>query len=98
MRAGLVPRAEDWRWSSLWQRVRGDGGLLDEGPVPLPGDWVERVNRPETEAELEALRRSVRRGSPLGDASWMERTAKRLGLEATLRPQGRPKKASTPRA
>jgi len=42
--------------------------------------------------ELEAIRRSVKRGSPFGEASWVERTAKRLGLESTLRPQGRPKK------
>jgi putative transposase len=41
---------------------------------------------------LAALRRSVARGCPFGNESWMERTAKRLGLEATLRPQGRPRK------
>jgi len=92
LRAGLVRRAEDWRWSSLWQRRQGGAGLLDDGPVPLPPDWVAYVNRPETEAELEALRRSVVRGSPFGEPGWVEQTAKRLGLEATLRPQGRPRK------
>ena len=25
LRAGLVPRAEDWRWSGLWRRARGGG-------------------------------------------------------------------------
>jgi len=39
---------------------------------------------------LAALRRSVVRGAPLGEDSWRERTAKRLGLTSTLRPRGRP--------
>jgi putative transposase len=95
LRAGLVRRAEDWRWSSLWQRAQGRAaGLLDSGPVPLPERWVAQVNGAETEAELEALRRSVLRGCPFGEASWVEQTAARLGLEATLRRQGRPRKAS----
>src|SRR5205823_7689305 len=68
LRAGLVARAEDWRWSSLWDRVHGLGtsGLLSEWPLPCPDDWIERVNAAETEAELEAIRRSVKRGRPFG--------------------------------
>ncbi len=67
LRAGLTTHAEAWRWSSLWLRTRGQAaGLLDEGPVALPEDWLRRVEQPETEAELEALRRSVQRGSPFG--------------------------------
>jgi len=45
-----------------------------------------------TAAELEALRRSVQRGCPFGDESWSAQAVRRLGLEATLRPRGRPKK------
>src|SRR5208283_4606132 len=97
LRAGLVRRAEAWRWSSAWLRVPGQvAGLLDEGPVPLPRNWLDYVNRAESDAELEALRRSVVRGSPFGEESWVERTAKRLGLEASLRPQGRPRKKRAP--
>ncbi len=29
----------------------------------------------------------------MGEAGWVERTAKRLGLEASLRPRGRPREA-----
>ena len=95
LRAALVRRAQDWRWSSLWLRVRGHGGaLLDEGPLPLPAEWAACVNQPQTGGELEALRRSVVRGCPFGEASWVERTAQRLGLETTLRLPGRPKKES----
>jgi putative transposase len=93
LRAGLVRRAENWPWSSLGCRVQGGREvILAEGPRPLPRDWVALVNRRETEAELAALRRSVVRGCPFGEESWVARTAKDLGLEATLRTPGRPKK------
>ena len=38
------------------------------------------------------LRQAIRRGSPLGGEQWQQRIAKRLGLESTLRPRGRPSK------
>jgi putative transposase len=37
LRAGLVDRAEDWRWGSLFRRVKGtleERALLSAGPVP----------------------------------------------------------------
>ena len=46
------------------------------------------------EAELEALRRCVSRGRPFGNPNWVADTARRLGLEPTLRHRGRPKKQS----
>jgi putative transposase len=61
--------------------------------VPLPMAWVKEVNRPQTEAELEAVRQSVRRGQPFGSEAWVAKTASRLSLETTLRPRRRPKKA-----
>jgi len=96
LRAALVKRAQDWRWCSLWHR----GGteldrvrpLLHPWPLPLPNDWLKRVNQPETEAELDAVRRSVTRGQPFGSEEWEERTAKALNLEYTFRNPGRPKK------
>lgn len=92
LRANLVARAEDWRWSSLPKRVSGErSDAPDEGPVPLPRNWSALVNRPETEAELARLRRSVVRGAPFGDVEWQRRTAEQLGLRSTLRPRGRPR-------
>ena len=49
-------------------------------------------NAAQTEAELSALPRSVRRGCPFEEASWSDQMVRRLGLEVTLRPQGRRKK------
>ena len=53
---------------------------------------LKRVNRAETAAELEALRRSVVRGQPYGSEAWQQQTAKQMGLQYTFRPQGRPRK------
>jgi putative transposase len=95
LRAKLVPKAERWRWSSLWRRIHGDDQprpVLSPWPIPLPDDWIKRVNQPESEAELGAVRLAVRRSSPLGLAGWQKRVAARLHLGHTLRPLGRPKK------
>lgn len=94
LRAKLVGRAEDWPWSSGWRRAQGDPKLtawLSEWPMPRPPDWRARMSRPDTTAELEALRLSVQRGRPFGDEGWVRRMAKRFGMEATMRPRGRPK-------
>lgn len=92
---GLVQRAEQWRWCSLWRAhgVSSDQSpRIDLWPVPRPRAWIDDVNRTAAAAELEALRRSAQRGTPYGEAAWMERTAERLGLESTVQPRGRPKK------
>ena len=93
LRAGLVKRAEEWRWCSLWHRLHHtDIGFLDTWPVPVPVDWVAHVNGVETAAELEAVCCSLVRGAPFGLAAWQQQTARKLGLESTLRPLGRPRK------
>ena len=94
LRANLVDRAENWRWSSLWRRQH-PGTLpvipLADWPLPMPADWLELVNRPETEAELTALRQSVNRGAPFGNPDWQEQIAQRYNIEYTLHPRGRPR-------
>ena len=93
LRANLALRAEHWRWSSLWHRCHVTGvPWLHAWPLPCPESWLEDVNGVETESELEALRRSVRRGAPYGDKSWQQETAVALRLESSLRRPGRPRK------
>ena len=95
LRAGLVARAELWRWSSVWTRAQTalapSKPMLTDLPIEPPARWVDLVNEPLTVAELETVRLSVQRGRPYGEAGWQSRTAHRLGLEATLRPRGRPR-------
>jgi putative transposase len=94
LRARLVTRAEMWRWSSLWQVVNRRCDVTRSAwPVSRPADWLDYVNRAETEAELAAIRQSVRRGSPFGPSVWRQESARRLGLESTLQARGRPRRS-----
>jgi putative transposase len=94
--ARLVRRAQAWRWGSLsrWAAAppRSDGPALSTWPVRRPPRWIERVNAPFSRDEEDAVRLSIRRSQPFGDPDWQSRIAKRLGLESTLRPVGRPRK------
>jgi len=93
LRAGMVTSAAKWRWSSLGRAHWNlEGPMLADPPIARPKNWLEWVDEPETEAELVALRRCIVRGTPFGDERWVERTAKRLGLESSLKPLGRPRK------
>ncbi len=92
LRANLVKRAQDWRWSSLHAGSRGtdeDRRMLSDWPIQRRPDWAEFVNAPQTPAEEEAIALCIRRDRPMGDARWLERIVARHGLARTLRPQGR---------
>jgi putative transposase len=103
LRAALVQRAEEYPWSSY--RVHGLGEsdeLIDrlityEDLSPLAKvrarKWAQKVHRPMDEAVLDAIRRSNATGLPYGDAAWTKRLAKRLDLDLTIRPRGRPRKS-----
>ena len=91
-RAELVARAEDWKWSSLAGWL-GNDPLLWRGKVPIRDEkWLTRVNEPLSAGDLQRIRVSVERGRPYGKDAWTADTARRLGLEFTLRSRGRPRK------
>lgn len=95
LRASLVQRAEDWRYGSLWrsaQTVEPLPKLLSHWPIPRTPNWMERVNQPLSERELQTLRECVARGRPFGGSAWTTEVARRTGLGNTLRPRGRPRK------
>ena len=95
LRANLVVRAEEWRWSSLWrwsQGARQHREWLADWPMTRPRNWVRWTNEPQTAAEVEALRRCVARGKPYGTEAWVQRKIRRWNLEGTVRPRGRPRK------
>jgi putative transposase len=93
--AGLVARAEHWRWGSLWAWMHGDDAIraiLWPWPGEHPVDWTDRVNAPLSAKGLERLRVSSARGRPFGEDEWVKRIASELRLEHTVRPEGRPPK------
>jgi putative transposase len=44
VKAGLVRRAEDWKWGSVWERETKGRSLLDPSPLILPDDWLSQLN------------------------------------------------------
>jgi putative transposase len=95
LRAGLVRRAEDWRWSSLSTDDSVERPRLTAGPTGRPENWQEWVNAGVEDRELNALRQSVRRGRPFGQAGWVSQIAVTYGLDFTIRPPGRPRGRGT---
>jgi putative transposase len=97
--AGLVPSAEEWRWGSLWARSHEDDparSLLSPWPEGLPADWADRVNAPLSAKELDRMRVSLTRGRPYGDDRWVDQAARELGLEHSVRAEGRPPRVNNP--
>jgi putative transposase len=94
LRAGLVARAEHWRWGSLrWRTTQSSLQMeLAHSPVPLPDNWIRYVNEPQTPAELESIRTCIQRQRPFGAEGWVEGQASQLGLMHTLAPLGRPRR------
>jgi len=93
VRAGLVADAAEWEWGSFrWRLTGGMRPAICSPAVALPGDWPARVNQPELPRDLEAIRTSINRQRPFGSSAWVERTARRLGIERSLAPVGRPRK------
>lgn len=89
VRAGLVERAAQWRWSSAGPR----GSVpLHAWPMERPADWLDWVNEGEATEQLSAVRKSVTKGQPFGSALWVEQMVTHWNLGATLRERGRPKK------
>jgi putative transposase len=96
LRANLVRRAEEWRWSSLWRIEQGcqhGPPCLHPWPLERPHEWLAYVNQQAERAETDELRGCARRSRPYGDKPWVETMAHALGLRSALRPRGRPTKA-----
>lgn len=97
VRARLVARAADWRWSSVHALLAGgDDGLTAVAPVLARcGHFAMLLAEPAEQPSFAALRRAESIGRPLGDDGFL------AALEAltrrTLRPGRRgPKPAARP--
>ena len=102
LRAGMVDRAEEYRWSSYLHHGLGQTDELIDAAVPYEQlspyaavrqrKWSELVHRPLEEATLAHIRRSNERSLPYGDPAWVEELSQKLDLDLTIRPPGRPRK------
>ncbi|HJT34516.1 MAG TPA: hypothetical protein VJ783_20970 [Pirellulales bacterium] len=105
LRAKIVARGDDYPWCSYLAHGLGrPDPLLDPLAIyeELSPDaatrqrkWSALVHRPIDEATLAAIRRSSATGLPYGRESWVKRLAKKLDLDLTIRPRGRPRKTES---
>src|SRR5262249_29516799 len=93
LRAGLVERAESWPWSSLtWWTGGPRPDYAEAGPGARPGGGLDWGHGPLAPGGVARRRGGGGGGAAGGSEPWAEATARRLGLEASLRPRGRPRK------
>jgi putative transposase len=97
-KARLVGRAEQWRYSSAFQRLFGTPdpdestiSLSDLPGVRLPDDWLVEINRRSTKGENQSIETNQRRSRPLGSEQWANDAAKLHRVQSSLKPLGRPK-------
>jgi len=96
-RAALVKRAEDWPWSSVYVRLKGEEGqkkMLTPWPVAEPKDYLRWLNHSQPKEEIENIRYAIRRSRPYGSERWVSRAVAQFGLENTMRNPWRPGKGT----
>lgn len=54
--------------------------MLAEWPILCPADWLDFINEPQSNTELESIRSSVNRGTLFGNDDWQASIANQLGL------------------
>ena len=105
--ASMVKQAGDYRFSSFAAHATGKVDALVD-PMPAyealaarPATrrrrWSAYVHQSPPDEETAAIRRSNETGLPFGESRWVKRLARRLNLDLTIRPRGRPKKRATQR-
>jgi len=94
LKANLIKKAENWKWSSVWRREKGtekEKELLSEWPIVIPQNYLATLNESQTKEEENILERSIQKSAPFGEFNWTNKIVKKFGLEQTLKSVGRPK-------
>ena len=96
VRARLVERARDWRWSSARAHLAGrDDGLVRVKPLlDKVEDWRTFLGEKLTGEELETIRAGERSGRPRGSPQFVKQLERRLGrVLGKQKPGPKPKAA-----
>jgi putative transposase len=91
VRARLVARAEDWRWSSVAAHIAGQGdGYVDIAPaLERVGNFRAFLGEAFDEAmTYAALRKAESVGRPVGSPQWLADMEARTGLTLAPRKRG----------
>jgi putative transposase len=84
VRARLVARAQEWKWSSVHAHLNPTNGddLTDTAPVlDRVGDFAALLHAGEDKALSLALRRAESIGRPLGDSAFLASVEAQLGRD-----------------
>ncbi len=91
VRARLVARAEDWRWSSVKAHLEGqDDGLVSVAPLidRSGGRFADLLDAPLPAETISALRAAETIGRPLGSPTFLDRLAAATGRDPRPRRRG----------
>ncbi len=91
VRAGIVRRAEDYRWSSARAHVlKIKDELVSGGNLPsFFTNWADFLNKNDMDAEETLLRKHAKTGRPLGDDGFIRDLERITGRALLIRRPGR---------
>jgi putative transposase len=95
VRARLVERAQDWRWSSAGAHLAGgDDGLVTVAPLldRCAGRFADLLDDEQDSGALTALRAAETLGRPLGSPDFLDRLAAQMGRNPRPGKRGRKKR------
>jgi putative transposase len=95
VRARLVERPEEWRWSSVRAHLGGaDDGYVTVAPLMecCGGRFADLIAEAPAPEALAVLRAAETIGRPLGSEVFLDEIARRTGRDARPRKRGRKKK------
>ena len=84
VRAGLVEKAEAWRWSSAGPHIKGkDDLLVKTSPLckMINKSWKQFLAVDAAEDEMKVFRKHERTGRPLGEASFIDKMCKEVNVK-----------------
>lgn len=94
VRAGMVEKAGDYRWSSAASHIRKNEDPVISMDSPVIGsitDWAAYLEQRDDQL-VKALRESTKNGRPCGDNNFVRKIEKLLGRQLVAFPRGRPRR------
>ncbi|MDA8388765.1 MAG: transposase [Nitrospiraceae bacterium] len=95
VRAGVVSKAEEYRWSSAGAHVLGSKDMVLSGDCPITDgikNWAAYLREGEDEKDLTAIRENTKTGRPCGDEFFVIKIENMLGRQLRRSKGGRPRK------
>lgn len=96
VRAGIVEKPHDYKWSSARSRISRKTDLVLSGDCYLTEqiqDWLGYLKEREDDAMVDTIRSNSRTGRPCGDEGFVQTIEGIVGRRLKAMPKGRPKRA-----